>query len=409
MIPWISLILIVLTLVGIAVGRIPGWRMNRATVALAGATALIALGAIHLEEAYAAVDLDTIVLLFGMMTLNVNLRLAGFFRLVTARVVGWARSPRQLLALVIGAGGILSALFLNDTIVLMMTPLVVQITLHLRRNPLPYLIGLATAANIGSAMTIVGNPQNMIIGVASQIPFLTFTAYLAPVSLVGMGIAWGVIALIYRDEFGRGGSSLRMEEPMAVGRIYRPLLRKATLITGGMVVSFALGAPIPLAALGAAALLLITRRVKPERVFQEVDWGLLVFFSSLFVVTGAVESSGWSGRLFDLMEPLINRGILPLTLVAAVLSNLVSNVPATLLFRPLVGELTNPQQSWLVLAMATTLAGNFTLLGSVANLIVAELAQAQGVRVSFREYLRAGIPITLLTLTWGVVWLMWVG
>lgn len=399
---FLALIIIILVLVGVAIGRYPWLRMNRATIALVGAVGLMAIGALTLEEAYAALDLNTLALLFAMMVLNVNLRLAGFFRMVTARVVKLARTPRWLLALVIGTSGVLSAVFLNDTIVLMFTPLVLEITAVLKRNPIPYLIGLVTAANIGSAATIVGNPQNMIIGIASGIPFATFTSYLAPVSLVGLMVAWMVIVLVYRAEFvpvQLATKALIKERP------YRPLLRKSIFATLLMLIAFLVGVPIPLAALTAAALLLITRRLKPERVFLELDWSLLVFFSGLFIVTGAVESSGWSQRLFAVAEPIARQGVAALTGVSVVLSNLISNVPAVLLFRPLVPAFPDPQRTWLTLAMATTLAGNLTLLGSVANLIVAETAKKQGVDLTFGEYLKAGVPITLISLLWGIIWL----
>lgn len=400
---WLIAGVVALTLIGVAVGRYPRLRMNRATIALVGATLLIALGALSLEEAYAALDMNTLVLLFAMMVLNVNLRLAGFFRLIGSQVMRLAGTPRQLLALIIVSSGVLSALFLNDTIVLMFTPLVLDIVLALRRNPIPYLIGLVSAANIGSAATIVGNPQNMIIGVSSGIPFVAFTAWIAPVSLVGLAVAWGVIVLVYRPEFAGAGFPADVSWPREA--VYRPLLRKSMFATALMLVAFVAGAPIPLAALGAAAVLLVTRRIKPQRVFNEVDFTLLVFFAGLFMVTGAIEHSGLSERLFAVGRPLVGQGVAALSAVAVVLSNLVSNVPAVLLFRPLIGQLADPQAAWLTLAMATTFAGNLTLLGSVANLIVAEVARSRNVELSFMEYLKAGAPITLISLALGVGWL----
>lgn len=401
----LSLLLIVLTIIGVAVGRYPFLRMNRATIALVGATGLILLGAIPLERAYAALDMNTLVLLFGMMILNTNLRMAGFFGLVGRRVVAWAHTPRQLLALVIVASGVLSAIFLNDTIVLVFTPLALEICRRLGRDPIPYLLAVATAANIGSVATITGNPQNMIIGVAAGIPFLNFTAYLAPVAVLGMAVIFGVLLLLYRQEFAPGAFPALAWAEEQTEEIQWPLLRKGMAATGLMLVAFVAGMPVPLAALTAAALLLITRRVHPEEVFHEVDWALLVFFSGLFIVTGALESLGISEALFAAVQPIAAGGIVSLTGVSVVLSNLISNVPAVLLFRPFVPSLPNPEQTWLVLAMATTLAGNLTLLGSVANLIVAESARRQGVHLSFGVYLRAGVPVTLLSLLIGALWL----
>ena len=186
-------VIVGLTLIGVAIGGWPWLKMNRATIALVGATVLIAIGAIPLEDAFRAVDWNTIVLLFGMMVLNVNLRIAGFFQRITAHTARLARTPRRLLALVIAWSGILSAIFLNDTIALMMTPLVLELTLALRRNPLPYLVALVTAANVGSVAAITGNPQNMLVGISSGISFVDFTVALAPIALAGLVVIWLVM------------------------------------------------------------------------------------------------------------------------------------------------------------------------------------------------------------------------
>jgi Na+/H+ antiporter NhaD/arsenite permease-like protein len=390
------------TLIGVALGRWPWLRMNRATIALVGATALIAIGVIPLEQAYRAIDWNTIVLLFAMMVLNVNLRIAGFFHLVTSHVVRLARTPRRLLAMVIAVSGVLSAIFLNDTIALMMTPLVLDLALALRRNPLPYLVALVTAANVGSVAAITGNPQNMLVGMSSGIPFVQFTAALAPIALAGLGVIWLVIIVVYRAEFAPAVLSGDYHLPP---QEYRPLLRKSMIATALMLAALIAGAPIPLAALVAAALLLISRRRDPEAVFQDIDWGLLVFFAALFVVTGAIETSGLGAGLFAWLRPWADGGSAKLTVVSLVLSNVVSNVPAVMLFRPVIPTLAEPHTAWLTLAMATTLAGNLTLLGSVANLIVAEIARRRGVHLSFGEYLKAGTPIAIGTITLGVLWL----
>lgn len=398
----VTTVIVVVTLVGVAIGRWPWLRMNRATIALVGATALIALGVIPLEQAFHAIDWNTIVLLFAMMVLNVNLRIAGFFHLVTRRVVRLARTPRRLLALVITVSGVLSAVFLNDTIALMMTPLVLELAFALRRNPLPYLVALVTAANVGSVAAITGNPQNMLVGISSGIPFVQFSAALAPVALGGLAVIWLVMVVVYRAEFSAVALASDLSLP---GEEDSGLLRKSMLATGLMLVALVAGAPIPLAALVAAALLLISRRREPERVFAEIDWGLLVFFASLFVVTGAIETSGLGHGLFAWLRPWADGGPAKLTVVSLVLSNLVSNVPAVMLFRPVVPTLAEPHTAWLTLAMATTLAGNLTLLGSVANLIVAEIAKRRGVHLLFLEYVKAGTPIAILTLLIGVAWL----
>lgn len=400
---WLSLIVIILTLVGVAIGRYPVFRMNRATIVLVGSTLLIIIGAISLDQAYAAIDLDTIVLIFAMMILNINLRIAGFFSLIASRITRLAHTPHQLLLLVIFTSGILSALFLNDTIVLMLTPLIIEIVAALRINPLPYLMALATAANVGSVATIVGNPQNMLIGISSGMTFNDFFIRLFPAAFIGLIIIWLIIRLVYKADFQSKKQFSKIEIDY---RTYKPLLIKSSFAIILMIVLFIANAPVPLAALGAASFLLFTRRLKPERVFREVDWSILVFFSGLFVVTASIETSGLLNYLIEFLGQSLKGSVASLALSSAVLSNLVSNVPAVMLLKPFIPLLENPDIGWLTLAMATTFAGNFTLLGSVANLIVAETAKHNGIHLSFKEYLKAGIPITILSLILGIFWLM---
>lgn len=400
---WFSLIIIVLTLAGVAIGRYPVFRMNRATIVLVSSTILIIFGSINLDQAYAAIDLDTIVLIFAMMILNINLRLAGFFNLITSKITKLAHSPCQLLFLLIFSSGILSAFFLNDTIVLMLTPLTLEIVIALKLNPLPYLMALATSANVGSVATIVGNPQNMLIGISSGISFNDFFIRLFPVALLGLFLIWIVILIIYKKDF-KGNK--HFEKIELEYKTYKPLLIKSIIAIALMIFLFIADFPVPLAALGAASLLLFTRRLKPERVFKEVDWSILVFFSGLFIVTASIETSGLLNFITDQSREFLDGGVLSLSLTSAVLSNIVSNVPAVMLLKPFIPLLQDPHVSWLTLSMATTFAGNFTLLGSVANLIVAETAGHRGVHLSFTEYLKAGIPITILSLIAGIIWLI---
>lgn len=394
-----SLVIILFTYVGIAIGRVPSLRMNRTSIALVGAAALIAIQAITQQQALASIDIGTILLLFAFMVLNVNLRLAGFFNLVGYHVLRLARTPRVLLALVVLASGVLSALFLNDTICLLFTPFVVDLTKRLKRNPIPYLIGLATAANIGSTATITGNPQNLIIGQASGISYVHFLAALGPIALLGLAVAWLIVVLMFRDEFRTPLAQIDLPEPT----YYRPLLWRCVAVVIGLLVAFLGGLPITSSAFVAAGLLLITR-LRPQKMLA-LEWDLLAFFIGLFIVTGAIEVTGVSKSLYHAVAPLLQSGVPALSGLTLVLSNLVSNVPAVLLFRPEIPNFPNPTQAWLTLAMASTLAGNFTLLGSVANLIVAEIAAARDVKLTFWAYLRVGVPVTLLTTLIGVIYL----
>lgn len=399
---WLSLAIISITIIGISLGRYPFLRMNRATIAFVGAVALVLIGSISLDQAYAAIDLNTIVLLLSIMILNVNFRLSGFFFLVSKYILKWAKTPRQFLALLILSSGILSALFLNDTIVLVFTPIVIEITKILKRNPVPYLIALATSANVGSVATIIGNPQNILIGASSGISFVNFAMHLIPVALAGLGFIWIVIVLLYQKDFQPGKFDF-VELPKY--RVFRPLLNKSIFFSLLMLVALIAGVPTAIAAMCAASLLLITRRLKAERVFAEIDWSLLVFFSCLFIVTGAVDTIGLGSQLIHISKLNSGNEIVDLTIVSTIASNLISNVPAVLLLKNIIAAYANTKIAWLTMAMATTFAGNLTLLGSVANLIVAESAKKRGVILSFREYLKAGVPITIATLALGVLWL----
>jgi Na+/H+ antiporter NhaD/arsenite permease-like protein len=399
---WITLVIVILIYVGIAIGHWPRLQSNRATVALIGVGVLIVTGQIRFENLVNYLNLDTLILLFSMMVLNANLRLAGFFHLSANRLLGWARGPRTLLAIEIVLTGVLSAFFLNDTICLMFTPLIVEIALAMERNPIPYLIALATASNIGSVATLTGNPQNMIIGITSGISYLDFMAHLAPVALLGLGSIWIVLVRLYPYEFKNKPFARPFAKPMA---FYRPLLIKSLAITAGLLVAFLIGVPIAEAALLAACALLITRRIKPEKVLGQIDWGILVFFAALFIVTGTIEANGISAELIKLAKPLLGGNIINLSIVTVFLSNLVSNVPAVLLLRSVIPLFPDPHTGWLTLAAASTLAGNLTLLGSVANLIVAEVADRYRVELDFWEYTRAGLIITLLSLLTGITWI----
>lgn len=404
--PWITTAIVALTFLGIAVGRYPIIKSNRTTIALMGVALLLLAGQVRFKDLPSYIDFDTIILLFSMMIINANLKLAGFFTLVGRAMVRVVRSPRAFLALEIVLFGLLSALFLNDTICLMFAPFLITLMTGLERNPLPYMVALATASNVGSTATLTGNPQNMIVGVASGIPYLNFSAALLPIALLGMGVIWVVLVKMYPYELCPGETFVIQEGEAP--EISRPLLVKTLVVAVGMLVAFLAGAPIALVAFIAANILLITRRHQPQTVFAEFDWSLLVFFSALFIVSGSLETSGVTSSLVDLQAIAQRANVWNLSGITAVLSNLISNVPAVLLLKPVVAGMANARLGWLTIAAASTLAGNLTLLGSVANLIVAETASRWRIDLSFWEYTKSGFIITLATMLIAVVWLNWV-
>ena len=389
----------------IAVGKLPGYHLDRAGAALLGASLMVGVGVLTLDEAYAAVDLGTITLLLGMMIVVANLRLSGFFRLVNGWAMTRARHPLVLLIAIVLVAGTLSAFLVNDTICLVMTPLVLDLVQRLKRDPRPYVLAIAMASNAGSTATITGNPQNMIIGSLSHLSYGSFAATLAPVAAAGLVLTVVLIAVMHRREF------LTRERFGAIdarpARYHRALTIKSILVTVAIVVLFFAGQPIAKVAIIGGALLLFTRRVKAEKVYFDIDWPLLVMFVGLFIVVAGFEKTLLTPEVIEAVHHLDLASVPVLSAMTAVLSNLVSNVPAVLVLKPFVGPLADPDKAWLAIAMASTLAGNLTLVGSVANLIVAQRAGSRGVTIGFWDHFRVGAPLTVLSIAFGIFWLTW--
>lgn len=415
----LTTILFTLTYAGLALGKVPGLRMDRAGIALVGATLMLVTGVLTLQEAVSpqCIDYETLILLLGMMIVVGCLRLSGFFRLLAHWCLGRIETPRGLLAVTILLSGVLSAFLVNDIVCLALTPLVLHLARRLRFDPVPHLIGLATASNIGSAGTITGNPQNMIIGIQSHISYLRFAARLFPVAVFGLLVNFWVIAFIYRrslvpPKLVDVTGPILPESLPPLRRAHLWLLVKSVLAAvAAVVLFFTLPSQcLPLIALGAAAFLLVGRIVRPEKIYRQIDWSLLVMFAGLFVVVHAFRMHVVARWGIDGWTWLLNHPVDLLSGVSAVLSNLVSNVPAVLLFGPVMQAMpaANQETAWLALALSSTFAGNLTVLGSVANLIVVENARREGVSISFWDYCQVGAPLTLLTLALGIVWLKFV-
>jgi Na+/H+ antiporter NhaD/arsenite permease-like protein len=398
----ITFLIFLATYAVVAIGRAPGLRVDRTGAALVGATLMVVTGAIGFDEAVRAVDFRTIVLLFGMMVLVAHLRLAGGLAALAKFVSERVRNPAALLLALVMTVGFLSALFVNDTICLVFTPIVIDVAEARRHRPLPYLLALATASNIGSVATVTGNPQNMLIGTVSGITFRAFSAALLPIALVGLALDALIIWLVFRRELRTLSTDETVVEDVTP---HGPVLVKAIIVAAGMLAGFLAGYDTALVAAAGAAALLVTRRVSPKKVYAAIDWDLLMLFAGLFVVVGAAERAGIDRRLFNVLAPLGLRTIAGLSATAAILSNAVSNVPAVMLFTRFIPNLPDPRSAWLALAMSSTLAGNLTILGSIANLIVVEGARRRGVTIGFWDYAKVGIPITIATLAVGVWWL----
>ncbi|MCW5654219.1 anion transporter [Hydrogenophaga sp.] len=395
---------------GMFLGGLPRLKLDRSGVALLGAIAVIALSSLPVEDAARAIDLPTIVLLFAFMVVSAQMRLGGFYGAVTRQVGALPLSRGGLLAVLILVAGALSAVFSNDIICLAMTPVVARLCLQRGLNPLPFLIGLACAANIGSAATLIGNPQNMLIGSVLQLPFGSYVRQALPPVLAGLFVLW--LWLVVGPGARATAGPAAVDAPFAAVADVPPeepdfdpwQTAKGLLVAGALMAIFLFTDwPRDVAALVGAGVLLLSRRLHSSHVLGLIDWPLLILFMGLFVVNHAFETTGLAAQAVAWLGSqgvhLAQPG--PLLVAGALLSNLVSNVPAVMLLLPhLAGA---GEHAGVLLALVTTFAGNLLLVGSIANLIVADLARQQGITIDWKSHAVTGIPVTLLTLAlvWG--------
>jgi Na+/H+ antiporter NhaD/arsenite permease-like protein len=395
---WLPVALFAATYLLIAVESNMGSYLDRTAAAFCGAVAMVVGRTLTLDQAYQSIDWNTIIFLLGIMILVAHFRVSGFFDWIAFHVAALARSPLQLLVLLVFTAGLLSAFFVNDTICLILTPVVLAVTERLRLPAAPYVIALATAANTGSSMSVTGNPQNALIGVSAHFSFLGFLAHLGPPGLVALGLNAAVLWLFFRKQL----ASCPQLTPGAAfnAPLDRPLLIKCAIAAGLVVILWIMNFSFPLVAVSVGAFILIIGRVKSEFIHSNIDWTLLLFFAALFVVIRGFEASGATAYLLQRFQPGLHGSpttqIFALSGAMVLLSNIVSNVPAVLMFRPLVVTLAHRHFVWLGLACASTLAGNCTPFSSVANLIVLQQANKK-TSISFWEFSRVGLVVTLVT------------
>lgn len=385
-----------------AIGRLPGTKIDRPAMAVIGAVLMFAFGVLGPKQAIASIDFATLVLLFSMMLIVASLHLAGFFEWITRLAIEHL-SAGQLLPGVIFISGILSAFLVNDIVCLVMAPLILGLCKRMGLKPVPYLLALATASNIGSTATITGNPQNILIGSISGIGYRDFLAHLGPVAVLGLFIDWALLHWIHlRNSNGQSVQPVREEIVASREPEIHPGWPVAVSV--GVLIGFLLGYPPALVAATGGALLLVQRRHSPKIIYSDVDWSLLMLFLGLFLIIGGAQQAGVTEQLLRVAEKLNLQNYIIFTAVVTLLSNIVSNVPAVMLLKGLMPRFHNPHHAWLMLAMSSTLAGNLTITGSVANIIVVEKARAEA-HIGFLEYMKIGVPVTVLTLLVGLGWL----
>ena len=403
---WVAVAVFALTYALISGRQLKVLPLNRPAAALLGAVLMVALGVMTPEQAYRAVDYNTLVLLLGMMLISAYLYLAGFFDWAADEILKLAKTPQRLMLYLILTAGTLSALLVNDTVCLMLTPLVVTVIARGRLPLLPYLLALATSANIGSVATLVGNPQNMIIGHMSHIPFLRFSASLLPAATVGLALDYAILKI----GFGQVLRSAKIHRDATPPRPLDCKLLAITIAALALVfVGFMAGFNLAWTALTGAALVMVLARRDTHETLKLVDWHLLVFFAALFVVVEGLTSTGMPDEIYGRLRGLFGSSrtsqAWSFGWFSVVGSNVFSNVPFVLVAGKWIGNFAHPELMWKVLALATTLAGNLTILGSVANIIVVESARKH-IEISFWDYARYGIPITVLTTAVGILLLL---
>lgn len=395
--PGTVLAVFVVVYIGMVLGDLPRLKLDRTGIALLGAIVLLAVGAVSFDDALRAIDGPTLALLFGLMVVSAQLRLGGFYTRAARSLDGMPLGPAGLLAVLVAGAGALSAVFSNDIVCLAFTPVLIEVCDRRRLHPVPFLVGLACAANVGSAATLIGNPQNMLIGQRLHLSFAGYLAVAGPIAAAGLTATWAVIAWQHRRRW-------TVPEPAEADHVTVPMPRfdwwqtaKGLGVSAALLVVFLFtDLPREVAALAGAGVLLTSRRLHSRDMLGLVDWQLLVLFAGLFVVNHALQQTAYPGQV---VEALAGAGADPahpgwLFGWTVLLSNAVSNVPAVMLLLPLAEHpMAGP-----LLALASTFAGNLFIVGSIANIIVVDGAGRQGILIDWKRHARTGIPVTLATL-----------
>ena len=399
----------VLVYVGMALGRVPGLAIDRTGVALLGLIVLMATGDLTLDEAGRAVDMPTIALLFALMIISAQFEHSGFYSVIADRVTHAAKNPKLLLATIVLVTGILAALLTNDVVVFALTPLICAGLMAQGLDARPYLVALAGAANAGSAATLIGNPQNILIGQAGGLSFWSYMLIALPPTLFALAAVYVAVLATWSRALkapeGNNTAWIARDRP----HVDRFQIAKAFAAVALLIGLFLTPLPRELGALAVAGLLLLSRRMSSRDMIGAVDWHLLLLFVCLFGVTAAFAKTGLSQ---DGLAWLTAQGLWPdrlsvLTPLTLVSSNTIGNVPAVILIIRLIPDL--PQGALAGLALLSTYAGNLLLTGSLCNIIVAERAESAGARLSFMDFARSGIPMTLTSLAAAAAWLWYTG
>jgi len=402
----IAIIIFTITYIGIIFTRLPKINIDRPSAAFFGAVAMIFFGVISFDDAIRAIDFNTIALLLGMMIIISTLQLDGFFTLIAFKTISIAKTKFRLLIIIVLVTGVSSAFLVNDAVVLIFTPIIIQICKTSKTNPIPFLLAEIFSSNTGSAMTITGNPQNMLIGISSNINYTQFLLHLFPISIIGLIIIIIFILLFYpklwSEKIPYFDTSIEYKYNYKSMQFSIPIL---ILVLISFFIGHKINLSIPMIALIGGSLMLILGKIKPSKIIREVDWVLLLFFASLFIVVKAIENIGLMKYFMDNVELTSNfSGISFIHFISLISSQVISNVPFTIVMLPLLKNI-NDEILWFSIASAATLAGNATIFGAMANLIVIESADEFGIKIKFFQFIKIGLPITIISIIFSILYI----
>lgn len=390
----------VLVFIGLILGNLPGLALDRTGIALLGAIAIIVMRELSIQDAVTSIDVSTIAILFSFMIISAQFYYSGFYTYISDRVERWSVSPQYLLLLIIFITGLSSAMLINDIVCLAMTPLIVRICMRKRLNPIPFLLGLACASNIGSALTLIGNPQNMLIGQMLHIPFAKYTLIALVPCLLGLFVTWFVIVLVSHRKWEHEKKEIEYENPQFdQWQSTKGVLAIAALLF----IFFVFDIPREHVSLAAAGFLLLSRQMASQKMLGFIDWQLLVLFIGLFIVNGEFQKTGMMQMLMDYLGFNHHTESPPVIFVTSVvLANVISNVPSVMLLLPFAKS----DYMGSLLALSSTLAGNMFIVGSLANIIVVTQAANLGVHINWKKHLAVGMPVALISLGITALWLL---
>ncbi len=399
----IAIIIFLASYTGIAFGSIPGLAIDRTGIALLGAIAMLATGIMTEAEAFKAINLPTILLLYSLMVLSAQFTIGGLYTRVALSLVRFMEKPERFLLMLMATAAFFSAFIVNDIVCLAFAPVVCFSVLRASLNPIPFLIGLACASNIGSAATIIGNPQNMLIGQTGELRFGAYLLWCAPPAILALGAAYAIVVLLYRSRW-EGAPPESAHATWGWNEYDAHQSQKGILLAIILIALFFTPIRRELSALAVAGILLCSRRITTRSLLGQVDWHLITLFCGLFIITAGMVKYGIPLKIVALLDSIglnINDPF-HFSALTLILSNTVSNVPAVML---LLNHMDiQATQNLYMLALVSTFAGNFLIIGSIANLITFEQAKQFNVMVSVKEHAKTGVPVTLASILIALAW-----